>query len=179
MSAAKPFSALRPSTDQPWIEREHQLIAELRSLLDSAATIPLGGLFDPVQLAAKAQIPEAALEPDELQAVAGLANDVAAWQSLLSNPPPSAAATIAGLQELSADLTQSLAPLAESIQRKLLPDGSLADDASPELSRIRNEQQRQQRVIEESLRAALRKLSADNSTRDDLITIRATALSSR
>ena len=163
---------LTPSADQPWIDHQHQLVAELRTLLSSAATIPLGGLINPTQLAAKSQIPEAALEPEELQSVARLANDIAAWQSLLRNPPASAVNNIPGLQELSATLTQNLSPLAESIQRKLLPDGTLADDASPELSRIRNEQQRQQRVIEESLRAALRRLSADNQTQDDLITIR-------
>ena len=53
-----------------------------------------------------------------------------------------------------------------------MPDGSLADDASPELGRIRREQDRQRRVIEESLRAALRKLSAEGSTQEDVITIR-------
>jgi DNA mismatch repair protein MutS2 len=164
--------ALCPSTAQAWIEEQHQLVAELLALLNTGATIPLGGLFDPTQLAAKSQIPGAALEPEELQSVARLANDLAAWQSLLRNPPASAAASIAGLVELSAALTQSLSPLAQSIQRKLLPDGTLADDASPELSRIRSEQQRQQRVIEESLRAALRKLSAAGETQDDLITIR-------
>jgi DNA mismatch repair protein MutS2 len=166
------ITSLTPSTDASWIEQQHQLVAELRALLSAAATIPLGGLFDATQLAAKSQIPGAALEPDEFQSVAHLANDIAAWQSLLRNPPPLAATQISGLHELSAALTQSLSPLAESIQRKLLPDGSLADDASPELSRIRNEQQRQQRVIEESLRAALRRLSASDQTQDDLITIR-------
>ena len=164
--------ALCPSTDQSWIEQQHQLVTELRTLLNTGAAIPLGGLFDPTQLAAKSQIPDAALEPEELQSVARLANDIGAWQSLLRNPPASAATSIAGLQGLSATLTQSLSPLAESIQRKLLPDGALADDASPELSRIRSDQQRQQRVIEESLRAALRKLSAAGETQDDLITIR-------
>src|SRR5450631_2614339 len=49
--------ASAPSTDLEWINRQHQLIQELRILLDSAATIPLGGLFDPTQLAAKSQIP--------------------------------------------------------------------------------------------------------------------------
>src|SRR5271168_1237415 len=122
------IESLIPSTDQPWIERQHQLVTELRTLLDE-----------------KSQIPEAALEADELQAIARLANDIAAWQSLLRNPPASAANSISGLQELAAPLTQDLRPLAESIQRKLLPDGSLADDASPELARIRHEQQRQQR----------------------------------
>jgi DNA mismatch repair protein MutS2 len=65
-----------------------------------------------------------------------------------------------------------LRPLAESIERKIQPDGSLADDASPELNRIRREQERQQRLIEESLRAALRKLTGEGATQEDLITIR-------
>ena len=126
-------------------------------------SIPLGGLFDPTQLAAKAQIPGAALEAAELQAVARLANDVAAWQALSARPPARLAGKLAGLSQLSAALTTSLRPLAESIERKIQPDGSLADDASPELNRIRREQERQQRVIEESLRAALRKLSSEGS----------------
>jgi DNA mismatch repair protein MutS2 len=164
--------ALAPSRDLAWIENQHRLVGEVRTLLNSAVSIPLGGLFDPTQLAAKAGIPGAALEPEEFQAVARLANDIAAWQGLLRNPPALAANGIGGLLDLTAVLTQSLSPLAEAIERKLLPDGSLADDASPELGRIRHEQQRQQRVIEESLRAALRKLSAESQTQDDLITIR-------
>ena len=167
--------ALAPSTDLAWIERQHQLVAEVRLLLDAAVSIPLGGLMDPTQLAAKAQIPGAALEADELRAIARLAGDIGAWQGLMRNPPAralSAPGLIAGLLELSAGLTTDLRPLAESIDRKLLPDGTLADDASPELSRIRHDQVRQQRVIEESLRAALRKLSSDGATQDYLITIR-------
>jgi len=163
---------LRPSTDEDWITRQHQLTAELRLVLAEQVSIPCGGLFDPTQLAAKAQIPEAALEATELQAVARLANDVAAWQALLQSPPARIAGRLPGLSELSAALTTSLRPLAETIERTIQPDGSLADNASPELNRIRREQERQQRVIEESLRAALRKLSSDGSTQEDLITIR-------
>ena len=166
------IESLTPSTNQPWIDHQHQLIQEIRVLLNAASSIPLGGLFDPTQLAAKAQIPQSALEPEELQSVARLASDIAAWQSLLRTPPPNIGSQIQGLLDLSSTLTQNLTPLAESIQRKLLPDGTLADDASPELSRIRNDQQRQQRVIEESLRAALRRLSASDQTQEDLITIR-------
>ncbi len=166
------IESLTPSTDQPWIDHQHQLVQEIRILLNAASSIPLGGLFDPTQLAAKAQIPQSALEPEELQSVARLASDIAAWQSLLRTPPPNIGTRIQGLLELSSTLTQNLTPLAESIQRKLLPDGTLADDASPELSRIRSDQQRQQRVIEESLRAALRRLSASDQTQEDLITIR-------
>ena len=164
--------ALRPSTDEEWIRRQHQLTGEVRLLLGEQVSIPLGGLFDPTELAAKARIPEVALEASELQAMARLANDVASWQELMQSPPARVVGKLSGLAELSAGLTQSLRPLAETIERKIQPDGTLADDASPELGRIRREQERQQRVIEESLRAALRKLSSDGATQDDVITIR-------
>lgn len=163
---------LRPSSDQSWIERQHRLTGEVGLLLAEQVSIPLGGLFDPTQLAAKARIPEAALEAAELQAVARLANDIGAWQSLLQSPPARVVGRLPELSALSAALTQSLRPLAESIERKILPDGTLADDASPELNRIRREQERQQRLIEESLRSALRRLSSEGSTQDELITIR-------
>jgi DNA mismatch repair protein MutS2 len=164
--------AFHPSTDETWIRRQHQLAGEVRLLLEEQVSIPLGGLFDPTQLADKARIPDAALESQELQAVARLANDIAAWQSLLQAPPARVVGRLPGLSSLSSALSGSLRPLAESIERKIQPDGSLADDASPELGRIRREQDRQRRVIEESLRAALRKLSSEGSTQDDVITIR-------
>ena len=164
--------ALRPSTDETWIRSQHGLTAEIRLLLEEQVSIALGGLFDPTQLAAKARIPEAALEAAELQSIARLAHDIAAWQSLLQSPPARLVGKLPGLSEISAGLTQPLRALAESIERKIQPDGTLADDASPELARIRREQERQQRVIEESLRAALRKLSSDGATQEDVITIR-------
>jgi DNA mismatch repair protein MutS2 len=163
---------LRPSTDEDWITQQHQLTDELRQVLAEQVSIPCGGLFDPTQLAAKAQIPGAALEAAELQAIARLANDVAAWQALLQSPPARLAGKLPGLSSISAALSSSLKPLAETIKRTIQPDGSLADNASPELNRIRREQERQQRVIEESLRTALRKLSSDGATQEDLITIR-------
>ena len=166
------IQSLQPSTDSAWLARQHQLAREMRLLLEEQVSIALGGLFDPTQLAAKAGIEGAALEAAELQAIARLANDVAAWQSLLREPPARIAGKLPGLDELSSALATSLRPLAESIERKIQPDGALADDASPELNRIRREQERQQRAIEESLRAALRKLSGEGSTQEDLITIR-------
>jgi DNA mismatch repair protein MutS2 len=135
-------------------------------------SIALGGLLDPTQLAAKAQIPGAALGAAELQSIARLAHDVSSWQSLLQSPPARVAGKLVGLSQLSSALTSSLRPLVEAIERTIEPDGSLADHASPELGRIRREQERQQRVIEESLRATLRKLASDGSTQEELITIR-------
>ena len=91
---------LRPSTDEDWIARQHQLTGEVRLLLDEQVSIPLGGLFDPTQLAAKAQIPGAALEAGELQAIARLANDVASWQvaaAIAAGAPGRQAARALGL----------------------------------------------------------------------------------
>ena len=163
---------LQPSTDADWMTRQHSLTSELRLLLEEQSSIALGGLFDPTQHAAKAQIAGAALDAAELQAIARLAHDVASWRALLQSPPARLVGRLPGLSGLSNTLSADLRILAESIERKILPDGSLVDDASPELNRIRREQERQRRVIEESLRAALRKLSSEGSTQDDLITIR-------
>jgi DNA mismatch repair protein MutS2 len=164
--------ALHPSADQEWIDGQHRLTSELNLILEEQVSIPLGALFDPTQLAAKAQIDGAALDAAELQSIARLANDIAAWQALLREPPVRLVGKLPGLSELSSRLTTSLRQLAEAIERTIQPDGSLADDASPELNRIRREQERQQKLIEESLRAALRKLSAENATQDGVITIR-------
>ena len=166
------ISSLRPSTDESWIARRHLLTGEMRLLLEEQISIPLAGLFDPEQLAAKSQIEGAALEAAELQSIARLANDIAAWQGLMREPPSRLVDRIPGLIELSSVLAASPRSLAESIERQILPDGSLADDASPELARIRREQERQKRTIQESLRAAARKLASEGSAQDDLIVIR-------
>jgi len=92
---------LRPSTDEEWIASQHQLTGEVRLLLEEQVSIPLGGLFDPTQLADKAKIPGAALEAKELQAVARLANDVASWQSLLQSPPARLVGKLPGLSSHS------------------------------------------------------------------------------
>jgi DNA mismatch repair protein MutS2 len=163
---------LKPSTDEEWIASQHQLTGELRLMLEEQTSIPVGGLFDPTQHVARAQISGAALEAVELQSIARLANDVASWQALLQSPPVQLVGKLPGLAQLSSALTGNLRPLAVSIERTIQPDGSLADNASPELGRIRREQERQKKLIEESLRATLRKLASEGATQEDLITIR-------
>ena len=103
------IEALTPSTVREWIERQHQLVSELRTLLESAVSVALGGLFDPTTVLAKAQIPDAALKPSELQAIARLANDIAAWQTLIHGPEGRGedrtfSTAIPGLIQLSAAL---------------------------------------------------------------------------
>ena len=77
------------------------------------------------------------------------------------------------IDALSAPLIEhDLGNLLRALRGKIEPDGSLADDASPELARIRRALARQHRIIEESLRKTLAQLSEGGSTQSDLITVR-------
>jgi DNA mismatch repair protein MutS2 len=167
------IAALAPSSDRAWITQQHALVAEMR-VLSSAGAIPLvRSLFDPSDPLAKARIEGVALESEELRALIALAEEIAAWTDLIRTPPEAARDRIPELTALSqALLGTSLRPLTETLREKILPDGTLADDASPELRRIRREMERQQRAIEESLRAALRRFAEDGTAQDELITIR-------
>jgi DNA mismatch repair protein MutS2 len=164
---------LKPSRDLAWIDRQHDLVNEMRLLLGQGAAPSLGGLFDPTKLTDKARIQGALLEPEEIRDLLFLVDNITTWQALIERPPEAVAAQLSGLRALSQLPPGSqLVSLARSLRSRLNPDGSLSDDASPDLRRIRREIERQQRVIEESLRSTLRRLSEGGSTQDDLITIR-------
>ncbi len=167
------IAALVPSGDRGWIMRQHRLVEEMRLLASHGGLPSLRALFDPSELLAKARIEGVALEPEEVRAIIGLAEEIAAWTNLMRTPPESTQDRLPELTALSADLlSSSLRPLIEAIRERILPDGSLADGASPELRRIRREMERQQRAIEESLRSALRRYSEGGSAQEELITIR-------
>lgn len=174
--------ALEPSADLAWIETQHQRTEEMRALYNSGAVFDFHGLFDPTSLLDKARIEGSALEALEILSLITVVERVAAWIALLfpSTPFPSAKGQDApaslgleGIARLSSPLREhNLEPLLRQLRGKIEPDGSLSDDASPELHRIRRAIERQHRAIEESLRRSLRRLSDDGSARDELITIR-------
>ena len=165
--------ALAPSTDLVWLDRQHSLVAEMQRLLHEGVRPSLGALFDPTELLAKSRLEGAALEPDEIRVVLDLADQVSGWAAVMREPPDRLVGELPELSILSGPvLSAELQPLVESLRAKMMPDGTLTDDASPELGRIRREMERQQRAIQDSLKSALRKLSEDGSTQENLITIR-------
>jgi DNA mismatch repair protein MutS2 len=165
--------SMKPSLDSSWIEQQHDLVSEMRLLLGQGVSPSLGGLFDPTKLTERARIQGALLEPDEIRDLLFLVDNITTWQALIERPPENVATQLAGLKALSElPAGAQLANLTRSLRSRLNPDGSLSDDASPDLRRIRREMDRQQRVIEESLRSTLRRLSEGGSTQEDLITIR-------
>jgi DNA mismatch repair protein MutS2 len=166
--------ALEPSADPAWIGQQQQRTGELREMLRVAgATFDFRGLLDPVDLLDQARIEGSALEPVELLSILAHAERVEAWRLFIITPPGDLKGHWPAVEALSAPLLEhDLGNLLRVLRGKIEPDGSLADDASPELARIRRALARQHRIIEESLRKALAQLSEGGSTQSDLITVR-------
>jgi len=165
--------ALAPSANLAWIDQQHQRTAEMRAMLTAGGSFDFNGLFDPTALLDKARIDGAALEATAIRDLLNVIERVAAWRNLITPSPNSTRYDWPGILELSAALLDhDFAPLLHHLRGKIEPDGSLSDDASPELRRLRRAMERQHRAIEDSLRRSLRALSESGSAQDELITIR-------
>ncbi|MDE3106020.1 MAG: Smr/MutS family protein [Acidobacteriota bacterium] len=165
--------ALEPSCDLGWIELQQQRTAELRLFLARGGSFSFHGLVDATALLEQARIDGVALEASEILSLLNVIERVAAWRNLLDPAPGATRYEWPAILALSAPLLHhDLAPLLRLLRGKIEPDGSLNDDASPELARIRRALERQHRAIEDSLRRSLRSLAAEGSTQDELITIR-------
>src|SRR5260221_6635076 len=164
-------SHLAPSSDREWIARQQQLADETRRFLVAGGSFEFSGLFDAQTLLAKAKIAGAVLEINELRDVILVVDKSAEWREMAAHPPDAVRNEWRQMLELSlriADFT----PLLRYFRNKILPDGTLDDGASPELARIRREVEKQKRLIQESLRAYLRRLAEGGAVQDELVTIR-------
>ena len=163
---------LEPSRDRTWIDQQQQRTAEIRILLVGGGRFEFHGMFDPTALLDEARLEGVALEGVEINQLLHVIERLAAWRVLLRSDP-SRANDMPAIAALSAPiLTHDFAPLLQTLRGKVLPDGTLSDDASHELRRIRRAMERQHRAIEESLRKSLRTLAAEGSAQDELITVR-------
>ena len=164
--------ALEPCADRAWIDAQQQRTGEIRDLLTGGGSFEFNGLFDPTDLLDQARLEGAALEAQEINALLTVVERIAAWRTLMISPT-GRALSWPGIAGLSAALVEhDFAPLLQALRGKIEPDGSLSDDASHELRRIRRAMERQHRAIEESLRKSLRALASEGSTQEELITVR-------
>ncbi|MCP5119093.1 MAG: endonuclease MutS2, partial [bacterium] len=69
-------------------------------------------------------------------------------------------------------LIDDFRPILRNISGKILPDGTLADDASVALKRLRREIERQQRRIQDSLERFLRSHRTEGVLQEEFVTIR-------
>ena len=164
-------AALAPSIDAEWIEQQQALTEEVREFRRVGGHFDFSGLLDVAQLVEKSRISGAVLETTDIRDVLLLVDRAAEWREIAVHPPASMRTEwrqIRTLSENIPDFTEFL----RFFRNKIQPDGTLEDRASPELSRIRREIEKQKRVIQESLRGYLRKLAEGGAAQDELVTIR-------
>lgn len=164
---------LVPSSDRKWIAHQQQLAAETRRFLSAGGRFDFTGLFDAAKLLAKAKIPGAALEINDIRDILLVVDKAAEWREIALRPPEAVLREKAweGIQALSLQIADFTAVL-RYFRNKILPDGTLDDRASPELSRIRREVEKQKRLIQDSLRGYLRRLAEGGAVQEELVTIR-------
>ncbi|HEY2842740.1 MAG TPA: endonuclease MutS2, partial [Bryobacteraceae bacterium] len=122
---------------------------------------------DPAPLVARLRIEGATLEAAEIFELA-LLLDVAAEVRSVIAAARERFPRLAALASAIADLRD----LARDLRGKILPDGSLADDASVMLARLRRDSERQRRSIHDSLARFLRAHHEDGTLQEDFVTIR-------
>jgi DNA mismatch repair protein MutS2 len=165
------IAELVPSLDHPWIENQHQLTSEIREYRRVGGRFEFAGLPEVQKLLEESRIAGAALETTEIRDVVLVADRASEWREIIHQPPAAMRTAWTAVEALSAGI-QDFSDFLRAFRNKILPDGTLDDKASPGLSRIRREIEKQKRQIQESLRGYLRKLAEGGTVQDELITIR-------
>jgi len=165
------IAALAPSTDRAWIEHQQNLASEIREFRRVGGRFDFSGLLQIDTLVEKSRIAGAALETTEIRGVILVVDRAAEWRQIALHPPAAMKSEWRSVRILS-DQIVDFTDLLRFFRNKIQPDGTLDDRASPELSRIRREIEKQRRTIQESLRGYLRRLAEGGTVQDELITIR-------
>jgi DNA mismatch repair protein MutS2 len=165
------IAELVPSLDHAWIVKQQQLTSEIREYRRVGGRFEFAGLPEVQELIEKSRISGAALETTEIRDVVLVADRASEWREIVRQPPAAMRSEWTAVQALS-DGIQDFTAFLRAFSNKILPDGTLDDRASPELSRVRREIEKQRRQIQDSLRGYLRKLTEGGTVQDELITIR-------
>jgi DNA mismatch repair protein MutS2 len=122
---------------------------------------------DPAPAVARLRIEGATLDAAELFELTRMLDIASETRSLLLSARekfPRLATHVSGIT--------NLADLAAQLRGKILPDGTLTDDASPALARLRRDAEKQRRMIEDSLERFLRAHQEDGTLQENFVTIR-------
>ncbi len=176
--ARQALDELEPSTN---LEALDEVFADLREAMEYQARAAGGGdssggtllrlkfstLPDPTGAVAKLHIDGAMLEELEILHVERYLERAQSFRSQLieaSHRFPRLAARARRLFDFR--------PLLRQIEGKVLPDGTMADDASPFLRRVRRDMEKLRRELQATLERFLRKYREDGVLREDFITLR-------
>lgn len=175
---ARELERAEPSTDREAIEEELEETAEAlaheRALEKpqptahgSAVRVRFHDIPDCGKAIAKLRIEGAVLEGTEVLELVSLLETAAEVKSALDF----SGATYPRLAARAGEIADFRGVI-RSLAGKVMPDGSLADDASVALNRLRREVERQKRRVQESLEQFLRKHSEQGVVQEDFVTIR-------
>jgi DNA mismatch repair protein MutS2 len=164
--------ALRFSQDRTRLDGEFKLIREAMEWLRGGNELGFGGLADPdpwltrlepgaSEIAASTTV----LAPPELLDAASLL-DTSAWLKVHFREGRESFPGITARAESLADFRH----ISTVIRKTVLPDGTISDDASPELRRIRGTLARTRDAIQKSLREIQRSRGAESG--EDYVTLR-------
>ena len=174
----KRLDALAPSSNREQLEQDLAQTGEAieywkassrpqPAVRGAAVRLRFDSLADPADILAKLRIEGSCLEVKEILALSVLMD--------VSGDVRRVLAAVAGRFPKLAALGQKLADfhsLPAELSSRFLPDGSVADHASPELSRIRREIERQRRLVQESLERFVERHREDGLLQEEFVTIR-------
>ncbi len=149
------------------LEHEQALEKPQPAARGSAIRVRFQGLPDCRESLGKLRIEGAVLDGKEILDLASLLNEVLEVRSALGFSEE----RFPRLAEKAAAIAD-LGPILRGLSGKFSPDGSLADDASVALKRLRREVDRQHLRIQESLERFLRKHKDDEILQEEFVTIR-------
>lgn len=159
--------ALLPSTNREWVTLELQRTTECVSYLTIGGTFGLGEVTDPEDSLAELQVAGTILEPQELLALQSLVATGADLNAQFNQPESKERyPQLSAITGKIPDLRRMLA----SIRGKILPNGEIDDNASPELRRIRREINERRNRIYRNLESLMRDRAT--SVQDEIVTVR-------
>ena len=160
--------ALEPTADLEQVRTRSGRIAEGAAILAAGGDFGLERFDDPRGVLDRAAIEDSALAPAELQTVAAILRNARDLQNVLRRRRDAAPS----LWKLAFDL--ALQPeLLAAIERAILPDGSVAADASPALKEIRRDRRNLQDRIRTRLEALIQNADSKPYLTGDYVTERA------
>ena len=129
---------LEPSLDRQWIETQHQLTTEIREYRRVGGRFEFGGLPEVGKLLEKSRIRGATIETTEIRDIVLLVDRASEWREIVKQPPAAMRSEWKAVDALSAEI-QDFGEFLRYFRNKIMPDGTLDDRASAELTRIRRE----------------------------------------
>jgi len=172
------LDAVQVSTDRAALESAHAETAEAIQYLraatqsqpasrGSAIRVRFNAVPDSLNAVAKLRIEGSALEPREIYDLTRLLDLAGEARSVIT-----AVGERYPLLSARAELIGDFRPLLRDLAGKILPDGSVADDASVALRHVRREIEKQQKSIQHSLERFLRAHREEGTLQEEFVTIR-------